>query len=88
MSDTPGTAAHRRASKTLASGALELPLSVPPEATAARGEDMRDSAFWMEGVLRISEPMRIGKHEWRQVLYRGTSLHYVGAQGDEAAVQG
>ena len=50
-----------------------------PEATAAWEEDMRDSAFWTEGVLRISEPMRIGKHEWRLVLYRSTSLHYVGA---------
>ena len=89
MSDTPGIAAHRRASKTLASGEpLELPLPVPPEATAAREEDMRGSAFWMEGVIRISEPMRIGKHEWRLVLYRGTSLHYVGAEGDEAAPQG
>ena len=51
---------------------------------AAREENVRDSAFWMEGVLRISEPMRIGKHEWRLVLYRGASLHYVGAEGDEA----
>ena len=72
MTDTPGTAAHRHAPKTLASGEpLELSLPVPPEA-AAREEDIHDSAFWMEGVLRISEPMRIGKHEWRLVLYRGT----------------
>ena len=49
---------------------------------------MRDSAFWMEGVLRVSEPMRIGKHEWRLVLYRSASLHYVGVQGDEAPPQG
>ena len=89
MSDTPVAAEHRRASKAPASGEpFELALPIPAEAQAAREEAMRDSAFWMEGVIRISEPMRIGKHEWRLVLYRGTSLHYVGAQGDDAAVQG
>ena len=28
--------------------------------------------------------MRTGKHEWRLAPYRGASLHYVGAEGDEA----
>ena len=36
----------------------------------------RVSAFWMKDIIRISDPMRIGKHEWRLVLYRGTSRRY------------
>ena len=35
-----------------------------------------NSAFWMEDIVRISDPMRIGKHEWRLVLYRATSTRY------------
>ena len=89
MTDPSGTAAQRRASNTLVSSEpLELPRPVATESTAAREAAMRDSAFWTEGVLRISEPVRIGKHEWRLVLYRGTSLHYIGAEGDAAAPQG
>lgn len=33
--------------------------------------EQRDgSAYWMEEIIRISEPYRIGKHEWRLVQYR------------------
>ena len=38
-----------------------------------------------ENVIRISEPRRIGKHEWRLVQYRGTYQRYV---GDETGGKG
>lgn len=35
------------------------------------------TSYWMKAILRISEPMTIGKHEWRLVQYRDTSTDYV-----------
>ena len=43
------------------------------------------SAYWMEDIIRISDPYRIGKHEWRLVQYRGTGTRYV---VDEATGRG
>ena len=40
-------------------------------------ESKHDSAYWMEDIIRISEPYKIGKHEWRLVQYRGTGSRYV-----------
>ena len=40
-------------------------------------ERRHDSAYWMEGTIRISEPDGIGKHVWRRVQYRGTGRRYV-----------
>ena len=51
------------------------------EATTARATAGHDSAFWTEGVIRVSEPTRIGRHEWRLVLYHGTFMHYAEPQG-------
>ena len=35
------------------------------------------TAYWMHDVVRISEPMTIGKHVCRLVRYRDTTSHYV-----------
>ena len=35
-----------------------------------------DSAFSMEDIVRISDPMRIGQHEWRLVVYRGSTTQH------------
>ena len=35
------------------------------------------TAYWMHDVIRISEPMTIGKHAWRLVQYRDTTSRYV-----------
>ena len=48
-------------------------------------ESKHDSAYWMEDIIRISEPYKIGKHEWRLVQYRGTGSRYV---VDEATGRG
>ena len=40
-------------------------------------EQKSDSAYWMEDIIRISDPYKIGKHEWRLVKYRGTGTRYV-----------
>ena len=35
------------------------------------------TAYWMHDVIRISEPLTIGKHAWRLVQYRGLENRYV-----------
>ena len=35
-----------------------------------------DSAFSMEDIVRISDPMQIGQHEWRLVALRGTTTRH------------
>ena len=35
------------------------------------------TAYWMHDVIRISEPLTIGKHAWRLVQYRDTTSRYV-----------
>ena len=40
-------------------------------------EQKSDSAYWMEDIIGISDPYKIGKHEWRLVKYRGTGTRYV-----------
>ena len=35
------------------------------------------TAYWMHEVIRISEPMTIGKHAWRLMQYRDTTSRYV-----------
>ena len=35
------------------------------------------TAYWMEEIIRISEPYTIGKHVWRLVQYRGTENRWV-----------
>ena len=34
------------------------------------------TAYWMHDVIRISEPLTIGKHAWRLVQYRGSESRY------------
>ena len=34
------------------------------------------TAYWMHDVIRISEPLSIGKHAWRLVQYRGSESRY------------
>ena len=50
-------------------------------AQANRGPAMAETkpltAYWMHDVIRISEPLTIGKHAWRLVQYRGLKSRYV-----------
>ena len=41
-------------------------------------EPKPSSASAYENVIQISDPHKIGKHEWRLVQYRGTYQRYVG----------
>ena len=34
------------------------------------------TAYWMHDVVRISEPLTIGRHAWRLVQYRGSESRY------------